>query len=106
MGGVELAGRPDLTAVLIGDFCDNGPEIPELLAFLCDVMSKDGKYGEIWLHPILGNHDLANLLAAKPGIFGSPNAGSAWWKKWQNFWNGWKSGTPGGYGVRAGGSLA
>ena len=29
--------RGATTAVLIGDFVDNGPQIPDLLKFLCDV---------------------------------------------------------------------
>eukprot|EP01043_Picozoa_sp_COSAG02_P073863 COSAG02_NODE_14543_length_1261_cov_0.817556_1_plen_126_part_00 len=40
--GVHEAGRMDLTVVLIGDYCDNGPELPALLDFLCDVHDNGG----------------------------------------------------------------
>mmetsp|Transcript_171093 Transcript_171093/g.415896 ORF Transcript_171093/g.415896 Transcript_171093/m.415896 type:complete len:414 (-) Transcript_171093:12-1253(-) len=96
--GAELAGREDLTVVLLGDYCDNGPEIRELLDFLADVAESGGRYGEMTLRPIIGNHDFICLLALVPGIFGSTGNANGSWERWHNFWNGWKAGTPHSYG--------
>jgi len=95
------------TAVLIGDFCDNGHEIAPLLDYLCDIRDNGGLFQGMQVRPILGNHDLACLLAAKPGVFHTPldPAFSArWWQRWHGFWN-YRSSTPEGYGLPASCSL-
>jgi len=96
--GARLAGRSDLTVVLIGDYCDNGPQIRELLDFLCDVKDHDWVFEGMLIRPILGNHDLACLLSASPGVFG--NRAGDWWHRWHRYWNGWKNSTPASYGSR------
>ena len=85
--GARAVGRPDLTVVLLGDFCDNGPEIPALLDFLCGVNEAGGKFGPMTFLPILGNHDMACLLALEPTAFGSTPTATTWWQRWHRFWN-------------------
>jgi hypothetical protein len=99
----RVAGRDDLTVVLLGDYCDNGYEVQPLLEFLCGVvLDNGGRHGNMTLVPILGNHDLACLLVARPGVFGScadVAAADDWWRRWHYFWKSWEVGTPANYGL-------
>uniref|UniRef100_A0A0G4HM91 Calcineurin-like phosphoesterase domain-containing protein n=1 Tax=Chromera velia CCMP2878 TaxID=1169474 RepID=A0A0G4HM91_9ALVE len=109
--GREIAGRKDLKVVLLGDFVDNGGEISELLDFLCLVKEnfKGGEHEGMEMMSVIGNHDLACLLAYEPGVFGSSYEIAEpgyknWWEKWHRFWNEGSS-TPEVYGCETGGSV-
>lgn len=78
--GLASAGRDDLDVVLLGDYVDNGPEVPELLAYLADG-SIHNDFPRIKLHCILGNHDLACILAYNPGEFNN-QCNIDWWQRW------------------------
>ena len=53
--GLHLAQRRDLEVILLGDHCDNGKEVPQLLEYLSQEQWKDD-FPEITLRSILGNH--------------------------------------------------
>jgi serine/threonine protein phosphatase 1 len=91
--GRHLAGRADVTVVTLGDYCDNGPAVPELLDRLAGFA--DEHAGEFL--PILGNHDLACLRA-----LGDENGAGdpRWWERWrQRYPNGKAAWTPTQYGA-------
>jgi hypothetical protein len=72
----------NLAVILLGDYCDNGPEIPELLDFLSEIELNEGKYKNMKIYPIMGNHDLACLLALDSTKFGVDT--DIWWEKWNS----------------------
>nr|MBK7068030.1 metallophosphoesterase [Deltaproteobacteria bacterium] len=77
----------------LGDYVDNGREIPALLD---DLIALRERLGERFV-PILGNHDLALLRA-----LGWPDSvpDELWYKRWsRNYWNA-GLGTPAAYGAR------
>jgi hypothetical protein len=84
---------PDARIVTLGDYVDNGQQIPELLDRLIALQEKrPGRFC-----PILGNHDLALLRA-----LGWPHADPdpAWYARWASgYWNP-GLGTPQAYGAR------
>jgi predicted phosphodiesterase len=89
----------DYTLVTLGDYVDNGPEIPALLDRLIELREHRGER----FVPIMGNHDLACLLSV--GWKGKTPS-KAWCQRWaQNYWNP-GLGTPHAYGVRSGEELA
>jgi serine/threonine protein phosphatase 1 len=89
----------DYTLVPLGDYVDNGPEIPALLDRLLKLREQRGER----FVPIMGNHDLACLLSM--GWNGGPPS-KAWYQRWaQRYWNP-GLGTPHAYGVRSGEELA
>jgi len=67
--------------VLLGDYVDNGPDIPGLLGRLLELQAeRDGRFT-----PILGNHDLACLrVLGWPGKTPDPT----WYQNWKHYW-GW-----------------
>lgn len=76
----------------LGDYVDNGPEIPALLDELIALRERLGAR----FVPILGNHDLALLRALGwPGT--APD--EVWYRRWsRNYWSG-DLGTPAAYGA-------
>lgn len=71
--------------VLLGDFVDNGPDVPGLLDRLLDLQQQLGDR----FVAVLGNHDLACLRALED---------ERWWQQWsRRYWNP-RGGTPGQYG--------
>ncbi|MBP6582243.1 MAG: serine/threonine protein phosphatase [Chromatiaceae bacterium] len=84
---------PQARIVTLGDYVDNGPQIPALLDRL---IALQAARPERFL-PILGNHDLALLRALGwPGDEPDP----AWYHRWGNrYWNS-GLGTPQAYGAR------
>lgn len=89
----------DYTLVTLGDYVDNGPEIPALLDRLIDLREQRRER----FVPIMGNHDLACLLSM--GWNGGPPS-KAWSDRWASrYWNP-GLGTPRAYGVRSGEELA
>jgi 3',5'-cyclic AMP phosphodiesterase CpdA len=75
----DLGG--DYTLVPLGDYVDNGPQIPALLDRLIDLRAERGER----FAPVLGNHDLACLLAM--GWDGGP-PNRAWCQNWASrYWN-------------------
>ncbi|MFB1490787.1 MULTISPECIES: metallophosphoesterase [unclassified Thiocapsa] len=72
---------PDARIVTLGDYVDNGPQIPALLDRLNALQeARQGRFC-----PILGNHDLALLRA-----LGWPHADPdpAWYARWASgYWN-------------------
>jgi len=73
----------NLAVILLGDYCDNGPEIPDLLSFLSEIQLNKGKYLNMIIYPIMGNHDLACLLALDSKKF-NVDITNMWWKKWNS----------------------
>lgn len=89
------------TVVLIGDFVDNGDQIPEVLDWLKEADNNQWihpKYPRFQLRPILGNHDMACLLSVESEVFRTKYNKKQWWRRWRYFWN--DEGTPGAYGTR------
>jgi ADP-ribosylglycohydrolase len=85
----ELA---DYTLVTLGDYCDNGPDVPGLLDRLIALSEARGAD----FVPILGNHDLACLRAMDD---------EAWYKRWASrYWNPGGA-TPAAYGASSGAEL-
>ncbi|MBA2321217.1 MAG: ADP-ribosylglycohydrolase family protein [Deltaproteobacteria bacterium] len=72
--------------VLLGDYVDNGPDVPGLLDLALALREERGDR----FHAILGNHDLACLLAL------DDDAWFAWWSA--RYWNPGR-GTPAQYGA-------
>jgi ADP-ribosylglycohydrolase len=72
---------PQARIVTLGDYVDNGPQIPALLDRLIDLKAKRPDR----FFPILGNHDLALLRALGwPGD--APDR--AWYDRWRKrYWN-------------------
>lgn len=65
----------------LGDYVDNGPQIPELLDFLIELKEARGDR----FVPILGNHDFA-LLRSLGWPDGTPN--ETWYGRWSGrYWN-------------------
>lgn len=86
--GVELVGREDIDVVLLGDYVDNGPAVPALLEYLSTEQWRV-THPKLRVHGILGNHDLALLLALDPRDF---NARPNWTRKGKNRWTRWTRG--------------
>lgn len=87
--GCKLAGTDFLEVILLGDYCDNGPEIPQLLEYLsCEHWKQE--FPRIKLHAILGNHDLACVLAVNSREFNAPknyrSNGMDYWQRWTYNW--------------------
>lgn len=93
--GKRLAGREDITVVTLGDYCDNGPNIRDLIERLSKFTSThQGRF-----LPILGNHDLACLLAL--GKQDAASGDEAWWERWnRRYTNGYEVRTPTQYGAK------
>ena len=88
------------TVVLIGDFVDNGNQIPEVLGWLKEASNHNWihpDYPRFQLRPILGNHDMACLLSVESNVFHTKYNKEQWWERWGHFWN--DGGTPGAYGT-------
>ena len=77
--GLDRAGRDDLKVVLLGDYVDNGPEVPELLTYLAEGGIKRD-FPNVDLYCIVGNHDLACILSYNPNEFNYN--GAEWWTRW------------------------
>lgn len=89
----------DYQLVSLGDYVDNGPDIPGLLDFLIELKAERGD-GFV---PIIGNHDLACLRAL--GWNGGP-PDEAWWRQWSSrYWDP-GMGTPAQYGANSAHSFA
>lgn len=89
----------DYLLVTLGDYVDNGPQIPRLLDRL--IALKQERPDRFF--PIMGNHDLA-CLRAMGWQKGPPD--EAWYKNWAgHFWNP-GGGTPAQYAADSGASLA
>jgi hypothetical protein len=68
--GREISGLEDLEVVLLGDYVDNGPDVPELLEFLSTESWKEyEEFKNMRVRMICGNHDLACILAVNPMHF-------------------------------------
>lgn len=93
--GKRRAGRDDLTVVTLGDYCDNGLEIRDLIERLSTFGAEHpGKF-----LPILGNHDLACLLAL--GRQDAASGDEAWWERWnRRYTNGHEVRTATQYGAK------
>jgi hypothetical protein len=85
----ELGDEYEL--VTLGDYVDNGPDVPGLLDLLIELQSSRGHR----FRPILGNHDLACLRTLGwPGESPDPQ----WYSYWAGrFWS--DRGTPAAYGA-------
>lgn len=83
------AHAPLAQLVLLGDYCDNGPDIPGTLARVAEAV-EDGAVA------LMGNHDLACLQAlARVGEKDGPD----WWRRWSgSHWNHGQD-TPAAYGA-------
>ena len=82
----------DYLLVTLGDYVDNGPEIPGLLDFLIKLKAQRGDR----FAPIIGNHDLACLRAL--GWDDQP-PNEDWWDRWSSrYWDP-GLGTPAQYGA-------
>ena len=89
----------DYDLVTLGDYVDNGPDVPGLLDFLIALKAERGDR----FVPILGNHDLACLRTL--GWDGNP-PDALWWTRWsRGYWNAGK-GTPAQYGAATAKSFA
>jgi predicted phosphodiesterase len=80
----ELTGREDCIVVLLGDYCDNGPDVPELIEYLIEIQ-KNPPY-QFELHMIAGNHDLCNILAYNNNEF-NYSGRKNWWEERIRFYN-------------------
>ena len=93
---------PEHGVVTLGDYVDNGPDIPRLLDRLIQLRAERGDRFQC----ILGNHDLACLRALGfPGRRPDPR----WYRRWSGSYWGWKGGwgsTPAAYGASSAASLA
>ena len=66
---------PEYRLATLGDYCDNGPDVPGLLDRLVRLSDERGDR----FVPILGNHDLACLRAM---------ADEGWYEQWSRlYWN-------------------
>ena len=92
--GHEIAGRADSTVVTLGDYVDNGPDVPGLLDRLIEFdQEHPGKF-----LPIVGNHDLACLLSLTDPR--GREAQETWWERWRTRYpNGIDAWTPTQYGA-------
>eukprot|EP00999_Lentomonas_sp_LEN2_P002903 NODE_766_length_1208_cov_101.517114_g726_i0.p1 GENE.NODE_766_length_1208_cov_101.517114_g726_i0~~NODE_766_length_1208_cov_101.517114_g726_i0.p1 ORF type:complete len:322 (+),score=16.55 NODE_766_length_1208_cov_101.517114_g726_i0:174-1139(+) len=79
----ELCGREDFILVTIGDYFDNGPQVPALMERLVQLQADPGP---ITFLPILGNHDCAGLLAAS-SEFNTKTTPREWFKAWSHYHN-------------------
>lgn len=93
---------PEATLVALGDYADNGPDIPRLLDRLIQLRQDRGER----FRCILGNHDLACLRTLGfPGT--APDEG--WYGRWSRSYWGWRGGwgsTPEAYGAHSAAELA
>ena len=65
--------------VFLGDYCDNGPQIRELLDFLIEFTKREN------VQAILGNHDLACIRALG---FPYPFPDDKWFSRWAcRYWD-------------------
>lgn len=84
----------DYDLVTLGDYVDNGPDVPGLLDLLIALKAERGDR----FASIMGNHDLA-CLRSLGWRGGAPDP--AWWSRWSaRYWDAGK-GTPGQYGARS-----
>eukprot|EP01006_Ploeotia_vitrea_P060165 TRINITY_DN75408_c0_g1_i1.p1 TRINITY_DN75408_c0_g1~~TRINITY_DN75408_c0_g1_i1.p1 ORF type:complete len:382 (+),score=15.27 TRINITY_DN75408_c0_g1_i1:74-1147(+) len=88
--GMELATAKQLFVVTIGDYTDNGPEVPRLLDRLIQLTREPGDL--LGFFPILGNHDAACLLSLER-CFNSKVDPNAWWTRWTGRYQGFKGKT-------------
>ena len=98
----HLSPDDDYTVVLLGDFCDNGNQIPQLLNWIRTAHDNGWvhpQYPRFRLRPVIGNHDMACLLSVKPRVFRTEYSPDQWWKRWGAFWN-HHEGTPYAYRTR------
>lgn len=77
---------------LLGDYLDNGPDIPGLIELLIALRER---LGERFV-AIMGNHDLACLRAL--GLE-RPQPDILWYELWCDRYFSWEQGTPMGYGA-------
>lgn len=94
LGWAEETLGPDVHVCTLGDYVDNGREIPALLD---DLIALRERLGSRFV-PILGNHDLALLRS-----LGWPSADPdpVWYERWSaGYWN-TDLGTPRAYGARS-----
>ncbi len=87
----------DYRVVLLGDYVDNGPAIPQLLDLLVELERDRGDR----FAAILGNHDLACVRSM--GWDGGP-ADESWFARWVENYGG--RSTASAYGARSGAELA
>ena len=72
----------------MGDYCNNGSQIPQLLEFLIEFTKRENVYA------ILGNHDLACIRALG---FPKQKPDPIWFSRWADrYWN-YSLGTPTAY---------
>ena len=65
--------------VFMGDYCDNGPQIKELLDFLIEFIKKENVYA------ILGNHDLACIRSLG---YPQKQPDPIWFSRWgERYWD-------------------
>ncbi len=89
----------DYRLVTLGDYVDNGPEVPGLLDFLIELKAERGDR----FVPIIGNHDLACLRAL--GWNDQP-PNEDWWVRWSSrYWDA-GMGTPAQYGATSASTFA
>ena len=95
-------GADGYRLVTLGDYVDNGPDVPALLERLIDLKAERGDR----FVPILGNHDLACSRALGfPGYRPDP----VWFSRWQRRYWGWRGGrgsTADAYGATSAEALA
>jgi ADP-ribosylglycohydrolase len=89
----------ECVVVLLGDYCDNGPEVPGLLDRLIALREQRGSR----FVSIIGNHDLAVLR-----VLGFPGEApdQRWFERMGRYWNGMHAGTPAAYGAADAAGLA
>ncbi|MFT7521362.1 MAG: hypothetical protein ACI9MC_003513 [Kiritimatiellia bacterium] len=89
---LDAAHAEHLSVVLLGDYVDNGPDIPRLLDRL--IALRDERPGRFV--PILGNHDLACLRALG---FPGQRADPTWYRRWSTRYSDPGGGTATAYGA-------
>lgn len=99
LAALDASLGPDYVLVTLGDYADNGPEVPALLERLVALRAERGER----FVPIAGNHDLA--CARTLGWKGAA-PDEAWFTRCErNYWNG-ALGTGPAYGARSARELA
>lgn len=66
--------------VLLGDYTDNGPHVPQLLSTLIEICNANNN-----IHPIMGNHDLINIYNLELGSHFNVDTSI---ERFQDEWNG------------------
>jgi hypothetical protein len=93
----RITGRDDFILVTLGDYMDNGPQIPALVERLARLQANPGRLD---YQPIAGNHDVACMLAYEPRSFNAPINPRSWYTQWStNYWN-YDGRTPFQYGAK------